>query len=50
MAAVWTTPRTWIAGETVTATQLNAHLRDNFDYLYANLSSGSLHPFLLMGA
>lgn len=25
----WTTPRTWVAGETVTAALLNAHLRDN---------------------
>ena len=25
----WTAPRTWVAGETVTAAMLNAHLRDN---------------------
>ena len=25
----YTTPRTWVAGETVTATILNAHVRDN---------------------
>ncbi len=25
----YTTPRTWVAGETVTATMLNAHVRDN---------------------
>lgn len=25
----WTTPRTWVTGETVTAALLNAHLRDN---------------------
>ncbi len=25
----WTSPRTWIAGETVTASLLNTHLRDN---------------------
>lgn len=25
----WTSPRTWVAGETVTAALLNAHLRDN---------------------
>lgn len=25
----WTAPKTWVAGETVTAAQLNAHLRDN---------------------
>lgn len=26
---VWTTPRTWVAGEVVTAANLNTHLRDN---------------------
>ena len=25
----WTSPRTWVAGETVTASLLNTHLRDN---------------------
>lgn len=25
----WTAPRTWVAGETVTAALLNSHLRDN---------------------
>jgi hypothetical protein len=25
----WTAPRTWVAGETVTAAMMNAHLRDN---------------------
>jgi hypothetical protein len=25
----WTDPRTWVAGETVTAAQLNTHVRDN---------------------
>jgi hypothetical protein len=27
----WTTPRTWVTGETVTAAQMNAHVRDNFN-------------------
>lgn len=27
----WTTPRTWVAGETVTAAMLNTHLRDNLN-------------------
>lgn len=27
----WTTPRTWVAGETVTAALMNAHVRDNLD-------------------
>lgn len=26
----WTTPRTWVAGESVTASMLNTHVRDNF--------------------
>jgi hypothetical protein len=29
----WTTPRTWVAGELVTAALLNAHLRDNLNAL-----------------
>lgn len=29
----WTAPRTWTAGETVTATLLNTHLRDNLKAL-----------------
>lgn len=31
----WTAPRTWVAGELVTATLLNVHLRDNLDALKA---------------
>lgn len=27
----WTAPRTWVAGETVTAANLNAHVRDNLN-------------------
>lgn len=27
----WTTPRTWVSGETVTDTLLNAHVRDNLN-------------------
>lgn len=29
----WTTPRTWVAGEVVTAALMNTHLRDNLDAL-----------------
>ncbi len=29
----WTTPRTWVATEVVTATLMNAHVRDNLAYL-----------------
>lgn len=32
----WTTPRTWVAKEKITAALLNTHLRDNLDYLYSN--------------
>lgn len=31
--AAWTSPRTWVAGETVTASLLNTHLRDNLSFL-----------------
>ena len=31
----WTTPRTWVTGEVLTATDLNTHLRDNLDALKA---------------
>jgi hypothetical protein len=30
----WTTPKTWVAGELVDATDLNQHIRDNMTYLY----------------
>lgn len=30
---VWTSPRTWVSGETVTAALLNTHLRDNLKAL-----------------
>lgn len=29
----WTTPRTWVAGELVTASMLNTHIRDNLNAL-----------------
>lgn len=31
----WTTPRTWVAGETVTAALFNSHIRDNFNAIGA---------------
>lgn len=46
----WTTPRTWVDGEVVTATMLNANVKDNMDYLKANGTDGAVQPFLLMGA
>jgi hypothetical protein len=29
MPAAWTTPRTWVASEVVTASIMNTHIRDN---------------------
>lgn len=31
--AGWTTPRTWVVGEVVTAAELNQHIRDNLNFL-----------------
>jgi hypothetical protein len=46
----WTTPRTWVDGEVVTATIMNTHVKDEFDYLKANGADGAIQPFLLMGS
>lgn len=35
----YTSPRTWVTGETVTASQLNTHLRDNMIALRAALTT-----------
>ena len=40
----WTTPRTWVPGEMVTASMLNIHLRDNMNAL--NPVLGSWTPIL----
>jgi hypothetical protein len=44
----WTTPRTWVTNEVVTASLLNTHVRDNLAYLfderpveYVNYRAGS---------
>jgi hypothetical protein len=42
----WTTPRTWVSGETVTASVMNTHVRDQFDYVK---SSPSLSTLVLTG-
>ena len=39
LAQSWTTPRTWVTGEVVSAGQLNTHVRDNLSYLYTALTS-----------
>lgn len=33
----WTTPRTWVASELVTASLMNTHVRDNDNFLYAGV-------------
>lgn len=33
----WTTPRTWVASEVVTAAMLNTHIRDNLNYLFSSI-------------
>ena len=38
----WTTPRSWVAGEVVTAAQLNTDIRDNMNFLGSLLSTGTL--------
>lgn len=47
----WTTPRTWVAAELVTAAIMNPHIRDNENYLY-DFSQGLLAggvPFIFGG-
>ena len=39
LAQSWTTPRTWVTGEVVSAGQLNTHVRDNLSYLYNALAT-----------
>ena len=39
LAQSWTTPRTWVTGEVVSAGQFNTHVRDNLTYLYNALIS-----------
>lgn len=36
----WSSPRTWIAGETVTASLMNAHVRDNFNVVSTSFVKG----------
>lgn len=38
----WTSPRTWIAGEKVTAALMNTHVRDNFAALSTAFSKGGI--------
>lgn len=46
----WTTPRTWVTDELVTASLLNVHIRDNMTFLYNKtdenaIPSGALMPY-----
>lgn len=42
MTATWTAPRTWTAGELVTASMMNTYVRDDFDWLKTPTSSGRI--------
>lgn len=42
MTATWTSPRSWTAGELITASIMNAHVRDNLDWLKTPLESGKI--------
>ena len=33
----WTSPRTWVSGELVTASLMNTHIRDNETFLYGSI-------------
>ena len=37
----WTSPRTWVTGETPSAATCNTHVRDNVQYLYDNQFRGA---------
>ena len=38
----WTSPRTWVTGETVTAALLNTHVRDNLNALMVVTTKGDI--------
>lgn len=40
----WTTPRTWSAGETVTAQLMNGHVRDNMNVLKVSIGDDGKIP------
>lgn len=45
----WTAPRTWVAGETVTASLINTHLRDNLLALFTPSSGWPANPIVKAG-
>jgi hypothetical protein len=46
---VWTAPRTWVEGETLSADLLNAQIRDNFLHQAANFAVGERGYFVSTG-
>jgi hypothetical protein len=38
----WTTPRTFVAAELITASMLNTHIRDNLNFLHDNMKPTSI--------
>jgi hypothetical protein len=41
----WTSPRTWVAGETVGAANMNTHIRDNENAIWENISGAGWTSF-----
>ena len=41
----WTSPRTWVTSELVTAALMNTHVRDNLTFLLTNLPDLSVASF-----
>ena len=37
----WTSPRTWVASEVVSAATMNQHVRDNLQFLYSRIQTGT---------
>jgi len=40
----WTAPRTWVAGEVVTASVMNTHINDNLDAIHTTITAGGDGP------
>lgn len=43
----WTAPRTWVTGELITEAMMNAHIRDNFNYLFGSNGGQAFNSALL---
>lgn len=46
----WTSPRTWIAGEIVTAAELNTHVRDNLNAVVRELAYAQIVSTVVFAA